>query len=262
MPSYEFLLIERRGDIAIVTLNRPDKYNAWHAAMRSEVTAAMRELNADPGVRAIVLTGSGDKAFSAGQDLAETEKFDAERGARWLDEWHEMYGAVRALDKPLVAALNGVAAGSAFQAALLCDVRVGHAGSRMGQPEINAGIASTTGPWLMEISLGISRTVELTLTGRMMEAEECHRVGLIHHLVPPDQVMPKALEVARELAGKSPVAMRLNKRRFREITEAGFIDALEAGKRTQREAFATGEPQVMMAKFFAERRARKQEPVR
>jgi enoyl-CoA hydratase len=262
MITYRFLEIERRGDIAIVTLSRPDRYNAWHAPMRAEVAALMRELNADPAVRAIVLTGAGDKAFSAGQDLSETQQFDAERGARWLDEWHEMYGAIRALDKPLVAALNGVAAGSAFQVALLCDVRVGHGGSRMGQPEINAGLPSTTGPWLMEISLGVSRMVELTLTGRMMEAEECHRIGLIHHLVRPEEVLPKALEVARELAGKSPVAMRLNKQRFREITEAGFMDALAAGKRIQREAFATGEPQAMMAEFFAARRAHKGEPAR
>ena len=235
MSAYRFLTIEQRDGVAIVTLNRPDRYNAWHAAMRDEVTAAMRALNADSGVRAIVLTGAGDKAFSAGQDLDETRVFDAERGARWLDEWHEMYGAIRALDKPIVAALNGLAAGSAFQVALLCDVRVGHAESRMGQPEINAGIASTTGPWLMLMSLGVSRTVELTLTGRMMDADECHRVGLIHHLVAREQVLPKALEVARDLAGKSPVAMRLNKRRFRELSEAGFLDALEAGKRRRRE---------------------------
>lgn len=257
---YRFLALERQDGVAIVRLNRPDRYNAWHAAMRAEVAALMRALNADPDVRAIVLTGAGDKAFSAGQDLSETQQFDAERGARWLDEWHDMYGAIRALDKPLVAALNGVAAGSAFQVALLCDVRVGHQGSRMGQPEINAGLPSTTGPWLMDISLGISRTVELTLTGRMMDGEESHRIGLLHHLVPAAQVLPKALDVARELAAKSPVAMRLNKQRFREITEAGFKDALEAGKRIQREAFGTGEPQAMMARFFAERRARKGDP--
>jgi len=262
MPTYRFLTVERRGEIAIVTLNRPDRYNAWHAAMRDEVTAAMRELGADAGVRAIVLTGAGDKAFSAGQDLDETRQFDAERGVRWLDEWHEMYGAIRALDKPIVAALNGVAAGSAFQVALLCDVRVGHKDSRMGQPEINSGMPSTTGPWLMLMSLGASLTIELTLSGRMMDGDECQRIGLIHHLVPREQVLTKALEVARDLAGKSPVAMRLNKRRFRELSEPGFLEALEAGKRNHGEAFATGEPQAMMEKFFAERRARKQAPVR
>lgn len=259
---YEFITVERNGDVAVVTLNRPERYNAWHAPMRAELTAAMRALNADAGVGAIVLTGAGDRAFSAGQDLAETQQFDAETGARWLDEWRSLYGAIRDLEKPLVGALNGVAAGSAFQVALLCDVRVGHAGSRMGQPEINAGIPSTLGPWLMQMSLGFSRMVELTLTGRLMDGEECHRIGLIHHLVPREQVLAKALEVARELAGKPRVAMRLDKRWFRDMTEAAFREAEEAGRRIQREAFGTGEPQAMMARFFAERRTRKQQSQR
>lgn len=256
---YEFVIAERVGVVAVVTLNRPDRYNAWHAAMRSDVARVMRELNGEEGVRAIVLTGAGDKAFSAGQDLAETQQFDAERGVRWMEEWRDMYGAIRALDKPLVGAINGVAAGSALQVALLCDVRVGHSETKMGQPEINAGIPSTLGPWLMWDSIGRSRTIELTLTGRMMDAEECHQIGLLHHLVPKEQVMARALKVARELAGKPPGAMRLTKRRFRELTEAGFQDAEEAGKVLQREAYGSGEPQAMMARFFAEREARKRE---
>lgn len=256
--AHEFVRVEQEGGVAVVTLNRPDRYNAWHAAMRIEVADVIRELNADGRVRAIVLTGAGDRAFSAGQDLAETQQFDAERGAQWLDEWRNMYGAIRELDKPVVAALNGVAAGSAFQVALLCDVRVGHPGSSMGQPEINSGIPSTLGPWLMWDTIGRSRTIELTLTGRMMDGEECHRIGLIHHLVAREQVMAKAMEVARELAAKPPLAMRLNKRNFRQITEPGFQEAEEAGKAIQREAYGSGEPQAMMAKFFAERDARKQ----
>lgn len=256
--GYEFIKVERDGEVAIVTLNRPDRYNAWHAPMRIELADAMRALNADEKVRAIVLTGAGDKAFSAGQDLAETQQFDAERGVQWMEEWRNLYGAIRELDKPLVGALNGVAAGSAFQVALLCDIRVGHPGSSMGQPEINSGIPSTMGPWLMWDSIGRSRAIELTLTGRVMAGEECHRIGLIHHLVPREQVMAKAMEVARDLAAKPPLAMRLNKRRFRAVTEAGFQEAEEAGKVIQREAYGSGEPQAMMAQFFAERQARKQ----
>jgi enoyl-CoA hydratase/carnithine racemase len=127
----------------------------------------------------------------------------------------------------------------------------------MGQPEINAGIASTTGPWLMREMLGLSRTIELTLTGRMMDAEECHRVGLIHHLVDQAAVMDKAREVARELAGKPPIAMRLNKARFRAVTEPGFRDAIAAGIPIQRESYASGEPARMVEAFFRERAARK-----
>ena len=140
---------------------------------------------------------------------------------------------------------------------LLCDIRIGHAGVLMGQPEINSGIQSVMGPWMMNERLGLSRTIELTLMGRMMMAEECHRIGILHHRVPQAQVMSKALEVARNLASKPAIAIRLNKRRFREVTEPAFQNACESGKRIQREAYASGEPQRYMAKFFEERRKKK-----
>jgi len=256
---YEFVRVSREGGVAIVILNRPEAYNAWHAPMRREVVNALRTAGADNGVRAIVLTGAGDKAFSAGQDLAETQQFDAEAAVRWIDDWKLFYGTIRELEKPIVAAVNGVAAGSAFQVALLCDLRVGHAGSRMGQPEINSGIPSTLGPWLMWEILGKARTVELWFTGRMVDGEEAYRLGLLNELVPQQAVLPRALELAQELASKPPIAMKLNKRRLREITEAAFREAEEAGRRYQAEAFGSGEPQRMMEKFFAERAARKQQ---
>lgn len=254
---YEFVKIERDEPVGVVILNRPEVMNAWHSAMRRELARALDELDGDDAVGAVVLTGAGDRAFSAGQDLNETKGFSEDRAVSWIDEWRELYGTIRRMQRPLIAALNGLAAGSAFQVALLCDIRVGHAGSRMGQPEINAGIASTLGPWIMKEMLGLSRTVELTLTGRLMDGEECHRIGLIHHLVEQEQVFSKAMDVARELAAKPPGAMRLNKRRFAEVTRAGFEDALAAGARTQKEAYASGEPQRMMEAFFAERAKRK-----
>jgi enoyl-CoA hydratase len=254
---YRFIQVEQRDEIGIITLDRPDRLNAWHAEMRIEVAEAFRAYNRDSSVRAVIITGTGDRAFSAGQDLAETEQFDAERAVEWMEEWRNLYGAIRDMDKPVIAALNGVAAGSGFQAALLCDVRVGHPGVQMGQPEIDAGIASTLGPWLMWDMIGSSRTIELTLTGRLMEAAECHAIGLIHHLVPAERVMERALEVARGLAAKPPIAMKLNKRHFREVTRAGFEQAEAAGALIQHESYATGEPQATMRKFFEERQARK-----
>lgn len=253
----QFIKIDLDGDVSVVTLNRPEVLNAWHSAMRIEIAEAMQRLNADASVRAIVLTGAGDRAFCAGQDLNETKTFDAARAKSWIDEWRRMYGAIRSLDKPLVAALNGVAAGSAFQVALLTDVRIAHSAVRMGQPEINSGIASTLGPWLMREMLGLSRMIELTLSGRLMDAEECHRIGLIHKLVVREDVMKTAMETARELAAKPPVAMRLNKRWFRELTETGFNQALDAGMRHQKESFSSGEPQRYMEKFLTERAVKK-----
>ncbi len=251
MPA--FILTDRRGTAGIITLNRPTVLNAWHREMREELKVALTGFERERGIGAIVLTGAGDTAFSAGQDLSETMVFDPDRAVEWIREWEELYGLIRSLSKPLIAALNGVAAGSAFQVALLADFRIGHEGVRMGQPEINSGIPSTTGPWIMREILGLARTIDLTLTGRMMGAQECLTLGLINRLVPADKVLSEAVRLAEELATKPPVAMRLNKQRFREITEAGFRDCLEAGMRLQREAFATGEPARMMEQFFAAR---------
>ncbi len=253
----DFILSEVRGPVGILTLNRPDKLNAWNAPMRARLVEALDALEADATVRAIILTGAGDRAFGAGQDLNETKTFDPDRAELWIGEWERLYDRIRSLSKPIVAALNGVAAGSAFQVSLLCDLRVGHPDVTMGQPEINSGIASTTGPWIMRELIGLGRTIDLTLTGRMMDAEECFRIGVINRLVPQEQVMAAALELATELAGKPPVAMRLNRARFREVTEAGFRDCLAAGIRNQREAYATGEPARMMEEFLAKRAAKK-----
>jgi len=255
MPAY--ILTERKGSVGLITLNRPETLNAWHRLMREELKVEIRKFEADESVRAIILTGSGELAFSAGQDLGETIDFDPDRAEEWIREWEDLYDLIRSLSKPLVAALNGVAAGSAFQVALLCDFRIAHPGVRMGQPEINSGIASSTGPWIMREMIGLARTIDLTLTGRMMEAEESFSLGLINKLVPKEQVMAEALKLAEELAAKPPIAMRLTKKRFREVTQAGFMDCLEGGIRIQREAFGTGEPAQKMEEFFAKRAAAK-----
>lgn len=248
-----FILTERRGAVGVITLNRPEVLNAWNRPMREALVTAFDAFEADAQVRALVLTGAGDRAFGAGQDLNETKSFDADRAEEWIAEWEKLYDRMRSLSKPLIGALNGVAAGSAFQVALLTDLRVGHDGVRMGQPEINSGIASTTGPWIMREMIGLARTIDLTLTGRLMDAEECYRIGLINRLVPQSEVLAEAVKLAAELADKPPVAMRLDRQRFREMTQAGFEDCLGAGIRIQREAYASGEPARMMEAFLAKR---------
>jgi enoyl-CoA hydratase/carnithine racemase len=253
----EFVLSDRRGPVGIITLNRPQVLNAWNTTMREELTATLAAMEEDAEVRSIILTGAGDRAFGAGQDLNETKTFDPDRAEQWMGEWERLYDRIRSLSKPIIAALNGVAAGSAFQVALLCDLRVGHAGVTMGQPEINSGIASTTGPWIMREHIGLARTIDLTLTGRMMDADECYRIGVINRLVSQDEVMSESLALAELLASKPPVAMRLDRQRFREMTEEGFRDCLAAGIRIQREAYASGEPARMMEEFLARKAAAK-----
>lgn len=247
------ILLQRRGNVGLIILNKPAKLNAWDKPMRDEIVAALRAYDADEGIGAVLLTGSGDRAFSAGQDFAEAHAFDEDRAEAWIREWETFYGTLRRLTKPIVAALNGTAAGSAFQVALLCDIRVGHDAVTMGQPEINSGIASITGPWIMKEILGMSRTIELTLTGRMMLADECHRIGIIHRLVPRPDVLPVSLQVAQELAAKAPLAMRLDRAWFADMTEAAFRLTIDAAIQSHRKSYGSGEPARKMEDFMAAR---------
>mgnify|MGYP001166674929 FL=1 len=254
----ETVLLSNVGSTAIITLNRPEKLNAWDTPMREALAEMLGEVNASSEFRSVVITGSGDRAFSAGQDLDETMHFSSgHEGQNWFLTWRDFYDSVRNLDKPCIAALNGVAAGSAFQFAMLTDIRVGHANSHMGQPEINSGIASVLGPLLMAPRIGLSRTIELTLTGRMMDGVECETIGLIQHLVDQGQVTDVALEIAEDLGKKPPVAMRLNRQRFREMTQPAFDEAFSSGTEIQKEAFASGEPQAAMKEFFEQRKKKK-----
>lgn len=255
-----FVLTRSHGAIGVITLNRPEVLNAWHRPMRDMLVAALEAMERDAAIRAIVLTGAGERAFSAGQDLNESRSFDPDGAEAWIREWERLYGLLRSLSKPLVIALNGLAAGSAFQVALLGDLRVGHPGVTMGQPEINSGFASITGPWIMREMLGIARTTDLALTGRMMDAAEAHAIGLISRLVPREAVMDTARALAEELAAKPPTALRLTKAWLREMTEPAFRATIAAAIRFHREAYATDEPGTTMQRFLDERAQRRAEP--
>lgn len=249
-----YVLTETIGAVRRLTLNRPEKLNAWNTEMRNLLIKELKAANADDSIRAIVLTGAGDRAFGAGQDLSESKTFDAERAVEWMAEWKALYSLLRNLSKPIVAAVNGVAAGSAFQVALLCDLRVAHPGVRMGQPEVKSGIPTVTGNWVMRELIGMARTIDLTLTGRMLDAEEAKEFGLISRIVPEEEVQSAALALAEELGAQPPVATRLNRQRIAEVTQATFDEAMNAGIRIQKEAYGTGEPQAEMEKFFAKRK--------
>lgn len=244
--------------VLVVRLNRPEHLNAWTSSMRDMLCEALDCAAAQKDVRALVFTGTGSRAFCAGQDLAETERFAGDAHTKdWLQRLKRFYDAVREMPKPVVAAVNGLAAGSGFQITMLMDVVVAHPGVRMGQPEVNSGIPSILGPWLMKESLGRSRTVELALTGRMMDAAECHGLGLIHHLVEEKSVLPIALSLARDLASKPQEAFRITKEYLCRASAVGYDGAWQLAGEGQMEAFNSGEPQAVMREFFAARRARK-----
>jgi enoyl-CoA hydratase/carnithine racemase len=237
--------LELDGRIAIVRLNRPAAMNAVDDAVRQGLTRALRQLDAGDHADAIVLTGSGERAFCAGQDLEESAAITTDRLADWL--------------KPIVAAINGTAAGAGFQMALMCDLRVAHAGVKMGQPEVRAGLASIVGSYLMSLQIGHSLNQQLSLTGELLTGERAHALGLVNDLVPQPEVLSRALTRARELAALPRAAVRATKQRFRERTQAGFEEACSAGIRYQLECYATGEPTRVMQEFLA-RRQRKENP--
>ena len=193
---------ETIGRVRRLVLNRPEKLNAWNSAMRRMLIDELALAEQDQSVRALIITGAGSRAFGAGQDLSESKHFQASDAAGWMQEWLSLYQCFRLATKPIVAAVNGVAAGSAFQVALLCDFRIAHPGVTMGQPEIKSGIPTVTGNWVMRELIGLARTVDLTLTGRMLSAEEAFTFGLISRIVPEDDVQAAALALADAIRGQ------------------------------------------------------------
>lgn len=244
-----------RDGIGIITLNNPDALNAWTQKMQRSMIVALKELDANDDVAGIVITGEGERAFCAGQDLKEVAAFTEDHVEEWLDTFHRVYDAVLSTTKPVIAALNGVTAGSGYQLALLCDLRIAHDGVRIGQPEVRSGIPSITGMYLTWQSLGHSKTAELMLTGRLMDAEEARGLGLIAELRPQAEVLPRAIEIASELAALPRHAFTLTKQRIRETLMPGLEDAFRAALAADQKAYGDGEPQKTAGDFVAKKGA-------
>jgi len=252
----DIVLAELRSGTLVVTLNRPSVLNAVNRALREALIARLTEAEADPAVKAVVLTGAG-KAFSAGQDLAEAAATDASDIRAWCDSLRAMYQSVRALSKPTIAAFNGIAAGAGMQMGLCADLRITHATARIGQPEVKAGIASVVGSYLMSLYVGHGANRELSLSGGLVSGEQAFALGLVNRIVPEGEVLDTALMFAEELRRVPQAAFRLTKQRFREQTQPGFDEATAYGVRAMLEAFATGEPQRVMRAFIEAREQRK-----
>jgi enoyl-CoA hydratase/carnithine racemase len=240
------VVVERQGEVAIVRLNRPERLNAINADIRRELPSILRDLENDSSVKATVLAGAGERAFSAGQDLDEAAAYTAADVASWFSAQHQMFRALRASNKPTVAALVGVAAGAAYQLALYCDLRVAHAELKIGQPEVKTGLGSIMGTSQMMWHLPVTMNAELSLTGDFISGERAWQLGLVNTLVPRGQVLEKAVETARTLASRPANAIRLTKERLRELTQAEFEDLLPATVRYQKRAYEAGEPQQFM----------------
>ncbi|WP_432257277.1 enoyl-CoA hydratase/isomerase family protein [Cupriavidus sp. TMH.W2] len=252
----EAVRVEQDRDIAIVRLNRPSRMNAVNDALRGGLIEALGRLNTEPSVRAVVLAGAGERAFCAGQDLDEAAAVTWQQLVPWLNRQRAMYQAVRDLDKPCVAAVGGVAAGAGFQLALCADWRLTTAGSRWGQPEVRAGLASIVGSYLMTLHVGHTHNVQMSLSGELVSGQRAFDIGLVTALCGETELMTQALARARSLAALPPTAVRLSKQRFRAMTQPGFDEACVAGIRAQLECYADGEPQRLMAAFLEKRNTR------
>ncbi|NYG45381.1 enoyl-CoA hydratase/carnithine racemase [Bradyrhizobium sp. IAR9] len=251
------LVSEMHGRVLVLTINRPRTYNAWTEALRAEFTRRMHLADKDENVDAVVITGSGDKAFCAGQDLNETEQKPGDGHVEAvLQRFVACYDSLRWFGKPVVAAVNGVAAGSGFQLMQFCDYAVGHPGVRLGQTEVNSGMPSVLGTWLMWERIG-NRAYELVLQGRLMGGEEAKQLGFINEIVEPAKVLEVALEAARRLAAQPQLAFRITKAANRQFEQERYAAALKLSVEANRQAFQSGAAQKQIREFLESRRARK-----
>ncbi len=205
------VLVDRRGPVAVATLNRPEKHNAMSLAMKDAIIATLRELDADPGVRVIVVTGAGDQAFIAGADIAEFKGRTLVEQQRMYREG-TVYDAVDRVAKPLIARIDGYCFGGGLELALACDIRIASERSVFSQAEVNIGIIpGGGGSQRLPRLVGLGTALKLTLTGDRIDAGEALRIRLIDELVPHALLDGRVDEIARKIASKSTVAVRLAK---------------------------------------------------
>jgi enoyl-CoA hydratase len=231
------VVVSRDGAVALVTIDRPDALNALDVATLTELRDRLREVAEDADVRAVVLTGAGEKAFVAGADIKYMSSLEPEQARGWGALGHEAARLLEEMPKPTIAAINGFALGGGCELALACDIRYAAGRAKLGQPEINLGIVpGWGGTQRLARICGIGVAKELIYTGRTVDAEEALRIGLVNALADP--VLDRALETARELAAKSAVALALAKRLVnlapnaldREAEEFGDLFASEDAK--------------------------------
>ncbi len=246
MP-YKHLLIDREDNVGIVTINRPDKYNALNDEVVAELSAAMDELAADDGVRSIIVTGAGDKAFVSGADIGMLQALKSSIDATANSQRGQALTLkIENLAKPVIAALNGYTLGGGLELAMACDIRIASDTARLGQPEINLGlIPGYGGSQRLPRLAGKGMAKLLILTGDMIDAHEALRVGLVEKVVPLAELMGAAKTLAQKLAAKSPVTMAAAKDAINlgqevDLERGLSIESLEFGALSTSEDYREG----------------------
>src|SRR6266849_3879656 len=232
--SYETILVERRGSVAIITINRPEKRNALNIQTRAEGAAVLDELRAEESVRVVVFTGAGDKAFIAGADIAEFADRTAITQREVMLE-RGLFNAIDTFPKPVIAMVNGYCLGGGCELALACDIRIASDKASFGQPEINLGIIpGGGGTQRLTRLVGEGKAMELILTGAIIDAQTAFNLGLVNHVFPADQLLAKTMEIANRIAEKSPIALSLAK----EAVKLASRSNLDEGLRREVDLFA------------------------
>jgi enoyl-CoA hydratase len=250
--AYETLIVEKRGKVGLITLNRPHALNALNTLLISELNRALKAFDTDPGIGCIVITGN-EKAFAAGVDIKEmhTKTFVEAYGSDFLAPFDKI-GSIR---KPIIAAVAGYALGGGCELAMSCDIILAADHAVFGQPEINLGIMpGAGGTQRLTRAVGKAKAMELCLTGRYMKAEEAERSNLVSRVMPADELLEEAMKVADKIANLSQHAVMM----IKEAINRGFATTLAEGTRFERgqfySLFATEDQKEGMAAFIEKRK--------
>ncbi|MFN2527961.1 MAG: enoyl-CoA hydratase/isomerase family protein [Candidatus Baltobacteraceae bacterium] len=223
--TYESILVEKREGVATITLNRPKVLNALNAALLNEVSQALSEFESDNEVRAIIITGSGEKAFAAGADIGELNALpNAVEGARKARAGQQVTLQIEHLSKPVIMAINGFALGGGCELAMAGDIRIASENAKFGQPEVNLGLIPGYGGSQL---VGRGMAMFLCLSGDIIDAQLALQIGLVERVVPLEELLPAAQKLAKTIASKAPLAIAACKRAINDGAHLGIAEALE-----------------------------------
>jgi enoyl-CoA hydratase len=207
--EYQTIIFEQRGNLGIITLNRPDKLNALNYQLFSELDELIQKIELDSSIRILVLTGSGEKAFAAGADIVELNKSDTTASGRQFSEYgSKVMLRLEQLRIPVIAAINGFALGGGLELALSCHIRFASEKAKLGQPEVNLGIIPGYGATQrLPRLVGKAKALELIISGNTLNAVTAKEIGLVNDVFPPEDLLPKTFEFTNLILSKSPIAV-------------------------------------------------------
>ncbi len=252
--EYRSLKVEKDGRIAVLTIDRP-KVNALNSELMGELREAFRALAQDVTVGAIIVTGAGDKAFVAGADIKEMAGLTPLQAREFALLGQQITHLMETMDKPIIAAINGVALGGGCELAMACDIRIASDRAVLGQPEVSLGIPpGFGGSQRLPILVGKGKAAELIFTGEQIGATEAERIGLVNRVVSHEKLMDEAKALAAKILEKGPFAIALSKAAIQRATEGGLTQGLLYEAEVFAQAFATEDQKEGMRAFLEKRR--------